>query len=106
MTFLKYLLSPVVWIVLIPWWIYVGWSLVNETFHWRYLVGAILPVIFWAAYRSVHEQNEAAIDNEERMRRFRQHRDRYGRRRGAQPRNRWEEHRWEAAHPEAREPDE
>ena len=106
MMFLKYLLRLVVWIVLIPWWIYLGWSLANETFHWRYLAAAILPIIFWAVYRSVHEQNEAAIDKEERLRRFRQQRDHYGRRHGAQSRNRWKEHRWEAAHPEARKPDE
>ncbi len=110
MMFLKYLLRLGVWIVLIPLWIYVGWSLVNGTFHWRYLAGAILPIIFWAVYRWVHEQNEAAIDEEEReeerLRRFRQHRDQYDRRYGAQSRNRWKEHRWKAAHPEAREPDE
>ena len=113
MMFLKYLLRLGVWIVLIPLWIYVGWSLVNGTFHWRYLAGAILPIIFWAVYRWVHEQNEAAIDKEERaidreerLKRFRQQRDRYGRRGVAQSRNRWKEHRWEAAHPEAREPDE
>ena len=106
MMFPKYLLRLVACIVLIPGWIYVGWSLVNGTFHWRYLVGATLPIIFWAVYRRVHEQNEASIDKEERLRRFLQHRDRYGRRGGAQSRNRWKEHRWEAAHPEAREPDE
>lgn len=54
--------------------------------------GAILPIIFWGAYRSVHEQNEAHVDDEER--------------RGAQSGNRWQEARWTGAHPEAREPDE
>ena len=113
MMFPKYLPRLAVCIFLIPGWIYVGWTLVNGTFHWRYLVGATLPIIFWAVYRWVHEQNEAAIDKEERaidkeerLKRFRRHRDQRGRRGGAQSRNRWKEHRWEAAHPEAREPDE
>ena len=42
----------------------------------RYLAGVVLPLSLWAGSRTIYERVEAALTNEERLRRHHQNRDR------------------------------
>ena len=70
MAFVAYLLKALAWATFLPWWIWACWSILDRSFEWGYLAGVLLPLSLWAGHRTNYERVEAALTNEERLRRY------------------------------------
>ncbi|MDE2926852.1 MAG: hypothetical protein OXT71_10690 [Acidobacteriota bacterium] len=87
MAFVSYLLKALAWATFLPWWLWVCWSIIDRSFESRYLAGVVLPVFLWTVYRTINKRVEAALTDEERLRRYHQSLDRGSRYIRAKARN-------------------
>ena len=92
--FVAYLMNVLAWATFLLWWLWVCWSILDRSFEWRYLAGVVLPLSLWAGYRTIYKRVEAALTDEERLRRHHQSRHRGSRYLRAKARNRWRDNRW------------
>ncbi len=89
MRILEFLLRTLVWVTLVPWWMFVCWSVVGGSFRWEYLSAVVLPLVFGIGRRTVSRKIERDMTEEELLERYHRQWDRRKRFSRAKARTRW-----------------